>query len=150
MFVSPLYKEFSQHRSLPECRLLLSMQESVDFGQERHVAIAEHLGGHGIDIYVASVSGHGMVWATVCRGVTQYARQVVRPDRGDEEVPNAERIPVTPPIRSLPTDSSLMSGGRPHASEEVRVLADIVVSGGDHAHWKLRAGNAFTITTMAS
>ena len=60
----------------------------------------------------------GFISVTVRRGLTQRARQVIRPDQPEEEELNAECTPGTLPTRSSPTDSSLLSGGQQQAREE--------------------------------
>ena len=117
--LATLCKEFSQHKSHLESRLL-------------------RVGESGIDVYVPRVSGIGMVLVTACRRRTQYARQIVQAVQEKEEVqvPNAERIPETPPERSFSLihlhstvdygslqEDSVICSGRPRALENPKTRA---------------------------
>ena len=65
-----------------------------------HIAIAD-LFGLFFFCQVPNTSEVGTGCLSICRGSTQYARQIHQPEQGEEEeVPDADKIPSTPPRRS--------------------------------------------------
>ena len=73
----------------------------------------------GTAVCVSSTDQKKMDWIIVCLGDTQFGRQTITDDNEEDELPNAQKIPQTPPRNDddRPTDLANWSNGQPSAFE---------------------------------